>query len=293
MTRTVDSLSNRVPAQNVTFADVERYRRNGILFPLPALGADAVAQYRHELERVETTCAPAAREALVYKPHLVLPFLAELIRTPAILDAVQSIIGPNILVWGSGFFIKEPRSAQFVSWHQDITYWGLSPPEVVTAWIAFSASTSQSGCMRVIPGSHTRGLLEHEDTFDGENLLSRGQQIAAEVDPMSALDVTLLPGQMSLHDVKLIHASQPNRSDDRRIGFAVRYVPPHVRQAVGRVDSASLVRGRDDYGHFEAEPTPLSEFDENDMKFRQSIWQRNSTFLMDGAERRARRGLDD
>ena len=110
---------------------------------------------------------------------------------------------------------------------------------------------------------------------------------------MSALDVTLLPGQMSLHDVKLIHASQPNRSDDRRIGFAVRYVPPHVRQAVGRVDSASLVRGRDDYGHFEAEPTPLSEFDENDVKFRQSIWQRNSTFLMDGAERRARRGLDD
>lgn len=173
---------------------------------------------------------------------------------------VEEVLGPNLFCWSSSFFIKEAGDPGYVSWHQDSTYWGLSEPTVMTVWVAFSPSNAVSGCMKVVPGSHLRDQVPHRDTFDEDNLLTRGQEIAVEVDEEEAVMMPLEPGQASLHHVRLFHASPPNRSDDRRIGFAIRYIPTHVRQVVGQKDSATLVRGTDSYGHFEHEPRPDADF---------------------------------
>ncbi len=136
------------------------------------------------------------------------------------------------------------------------TYWGLEPPDIVTAWVAFTDSTAANGAMRVIPGTHRLDQVPHRDTFVADNLLSRGQEITVEVDERDAAMLQLAAGDMSLHHVRLIHGSDPNPSDDRRIGFAIRYIPTYVRQVAGSHDSATLVRGVDSFHHFEAEHQP-------------------------------------
>jgi len=164
------------------------------------------------------------------------------------------VLGPDILCWASGVFLKEPRDPAFVSWHQDAMYWGLDPADVVTAWVALTDSTARNGAMQVLPGSHRGALLAHNDTFAPDNLLSRGQEIAVPVDPALAVTLVLQAGEMSLHHVKLAHGSEANKSDDRRIGYAIRYVAPHVRQIGGARDTATLVRGVDRFGHFDPDP---------------------------------------
>jgi len=145
-----------------------------------------------------------------------------------------------------------------VSWHQDATYWGLSEPDVVTAWLAFTDATVDNGAMRMVPGSHGEQLA-HRDTFAPDNLLSRGQEIAVEVDEARGVDILLRAGEMSLHHVRMVHGSPANRSGDRRIGFAIRYIPTYVKQLAGAVDGAMLVRGVDDYHHFVPEHAPSSD----------------------------------
>ncbi|HEX4171254.1 MAG TPA: phytanoyl-CoA dioxygenase family protein, partial [Acetobacteraceae bacterium] len=187
---------------------------------------------------------------------LLFTWLNDLIRHPRILDAVEDIIGPDILCWGTSFFIKERRNPSYVSWHQDSTYWGLEPPDIITAWVAFTDSTAANGAMRVIPATHKLDQVPHQDTFASQNLLSRGQEIMVDVDEREAVTLELAAGEMSLHHVRLIHGSDPNPSDDRRIGFAIRYIPTHVRQVAGSHDSATLVRGEDRYRHFQLEQRP-------------------------------------
>ncbi|MGH2604186.1 MAG: phytanoyl-CoA dioxygenase family protein, partial [Dehalococcoidia bacterium] len=167
-----------------------------------------------------------------------------------------------------------------------ITYWGLDQQgDVVTAWLALSPSTPESGCMRVVPGTHLREVVAHADTFGAHNMLSRGQEIAVEVDEDHAVDVVLQPGEMSLHHVKLVHGSNPNRSDDRRIGFAVRYLPTHVRQVIGEKDSAMLVRGVDSYHHFEPEIPPAADLDPAAIAQHTAVCERQAQILFRGTDR--------
>ena len=179
-----------------------------------------------------------------HKPHLLFTWLNDLIRHPRILDAVEDIIGPDILCWGRTFFTKEARNPAMF-WHQDSTYWGLEPPDIITAWVAFTDSNAANGAMRVIPATHKMDQVPHRDTFAAGNLLSRGQEIEVEVNERDAAMLELAAGEMSLHHVRLIHGSDPNPSADRRIGFAIRYIPTYVRQVAGSNDSATLVRGKD------------------------------------------------
>jgi non-heme Fe2+,alpha-ketoglutarate-dependent halogenase len=234
---------------------VRQFRELGYWAPVRAISSDEAAELRLRLELFESN-SPSLAAGLRNKPHLLFTWLDHLIRHPGILDVVEQLIGPDILVWGSSFFIKEPRNPSFVSWHQDSTYWGLEPPDIVTAWVALSESTYENGAMRVIPGTHRLDQVPHRDTFATNNLLSRGQEIMVEVDESKAVQLQLQPGEMSLHHVRLIHGSEANPSTKRRIGFAIRYVPTRVRQAVGMRDSAMLVRGTDRYGHFEPEQRP-------------------------------------
>jgi non-haem Fe2+, alpha-ketoglutarate-dependent halogenase len=234
------------------------YHRDGFSFPIPVLTSAEALALRRRVEAVEAAHGGRLAGELRQKPHLLLTWLADLVRHPRILDAVEDVLGPNLLVWSTSFFTKEARDPAFVSWHQDATYWGLSEPDVLTAWVAFTDATVENGAMRMVPGSHGEQLA-HRDTFAPHNLLSRGQEIAVEVDDARGVDVVLRAGEMSLHHVRMVHGSPANRSDDRRIGFAIRYIPTYVRQIAGGEDGAMLVRGVDDYHHFVPERAPESD----------------------------------
>jgi non-haem Fe2+, alpha-ketoglutarate-dependent halogenase len=268
-------------------AQIRSYHEQGCLFPLRVFPGEVAERYRRQLEEFEHE-GGEVKQALRHKPHLLFTFLDQLARNDAVLDAVEGVIGPNILCWASSFFTKEPRSENFITWHQDLTYWGLDPADIVTAWIALTPSTVESGCMRVIPGTHDQEVVPHKDTFAERNMLSRGQEIAVEVDEARAVDVVLRPGEMSLHHVKLFHGSNPNRSQDRRIGFAVRYVPTYVRQTAGAVgvrDSAMLVRGVDSYGNFEPESPPAADLDPAAVAQHKAVCERQAQILFRGTDR--------
>jgi ectoine hydroxylase-related dioxygenase (phytanoyl-CoA dioxygenase family) len=266
-------------------AQIGRYREQGYLAPIRVLSPERAALCRDKLEAAEAANGGPFRGAMKQKPHLLFTWLDELVREPAVLDAVEGVIGRNILCWASGFFTKEAHDPSYVSWHQDLTYWGLEPADIVTAWVALSPSTPESGCMRVVPGSHKQDVIPHTETFAEHNLLSRGQEIQVEVDERQAKDVILQPGEMSLHHVKLIHGSGANRADDRRIGFAIRYVPTYVRQTAGPEDSAMLVRGVDTYHHFLAETPPAADLDEAALAQHAAVTARAAQILMRGTGR--------
>jgi len=240
---------------------VARYQRDGFHFPVPVLTSGEAAGFRRCLEGHEAATGKPLQGNWRHKTHLLFTWADELAHHPKILDAVEDLIGPDILCWTTNFFIKEAANPGFVSWHQDATYWGLEPDDVVTAWVAFTDATPENGYMQFIPGSHKIDQLPHVDTFHKDNLLSRGQEIAVEVDKAKAVGVPLRAGEMSLHHIKLVHGSEPNRTNDRRIGLAIRYIPTYVRQTKVR-DSAMLVRGVDKHHNFDYEPRPRRDLDE-------------------------------
>lgn len=250
--------STLTPSNGLTDAQVRDYATKGYLFPFPALSAAEVGAYRERIENFEREYGDRAGKILRQKSHVVLTFAAELVRLEPVLDKVQSLIGPDILCWSTSFFIKDPGDKKFVSWHQDAQYWGLEGDKMATAWIALTPSTPEMGCLRVVPGSHLT-VLEHQDVPNGANMLTRGQEIAAKVDESQAVDVCLQPGQFSLHHELIVHGSNDNRSSQRRMGLAVRYIHPSAKQVVDAKDTATLVRGTDRYGHFEHEPRPGSD----------------------------------
>ncbi len=238
----------------------EAFRRDGFWFPVRVMSAAEAAAYRARLEAYEREAGGPIGSNMRHKVHLLFTWAAELVRHPRILDAVEDLIGPDILCWTTNFFIKEPRDPAFVSWHQDSTYWGLDPHDVVTGWVALSDAPVESGAMKFLPGSHAREQIPHRDTFHKDNLLTRGQEVAVEVDERQAIDVPLRAGEMSLHHIRLVHGSKPNTTGDRRIGLAIRYIPTYVRQTKV-ADSATLVRGTDRHHHFEPEPAPAADLD--------------------------------
>jgi hypothetical protein len=242
------------------------YLMRGYHFPIRVLENSEVAEFRthfeayraHHIELLNSL--PPSKHGSVYAhTHMFLGWVYRMAAHPKVLDAVESILGPDLLLWDSGWFAKMPGDQKYVSWHQDATYFGLHPPKVVTAWIALSESISENGCLRVIPESHKNPILPHQDTFGPQNALSRGQEIAVEVNERQAVDIILHAGEMSLHDVALIHGSRANTSNQPRIGIAIRYIPPEVVQDGNVRQFALLVRGKDDFGHFDLIEPPHSD----------------------------------
>ncbi len=274
--------------KRLTPAEVDRYRRDGILFPVDVMSPAEASDLLRRLEQTEQAHGGRLAGRANQKPHLLHPWMDRLVRHPLILDAVEDVLGPNLLCWGSQFFTKNARDASYVSWHQDGTYWGLSSPDVVTAWVALTPSMPENGCMRVIPGTHKR-QVPHADTFAESNLLSRGQEIAVDVDLEQAVDVTLQPGQMSLHHVLIFHGSEQNRADRRRVGFAIRYVPTSVSQISGIRESALLVRGVDEFGHFDHELSPEADMHPDAVARHKLIIDRQMQILYAGARQKGKR----
>lgn len=198
---------------------------------------------------------------------------------------MEDLIGPDILCWNTLFWIKETGSESFVSWHQDLNYWGLDNSELVTVWLALSPATLESGCMRVLPRSHLGELMPHEDRYDDANLLTRGQEVAVDVDEAKTVAMPLKPGEVSLHNVRIAHASGPNLSADRRTGLSLHYIPTRTKQAVGKWDSAALVRGEDKFGHFNIAPRPARDLDPDSVAFHAKATDELREILFADAER--------
>ncbi len=243
---------------------VAQYRRDGFLFPVDCLTPEEVRGFRGHLEAFEREQGDTFGKlpGLVRsKSHLLFTWMDALVRHPKVLDAVESLIGPNILIYHLTSWLKEPHEPSHVSWHQDGTYFGLEPAEQVTAWIALTDATPEMGCIKVIPGSQVIGQRPHKDTAVPGNLLSRGQTIAHRLDYTNYVMMPLKAGQISLHHTHIVHSSEPNRTGQRRIGIGVSYIPTHCRLVNDVRVTAALVRGHDAHRHFDPEPPPTGDFD--------------------------------
>jgi ectoine hydroxylase-related dioxygenase (phytanoyl-CoA dioxygenase family) len=240
-----------------------RYREQGYYFPLRVFDEAEAGLFRERFEeylaqnqkRVEGVI-PRERRVIFSQTHLMLHWVYQIVSNPNVLDAVESVLGPDLLVWETGWFFKSPKDKAFVSWHQDGTYWGIHPPNVVTAWVALSESNPENGCLRVIPRTHKTSFLSQRETYARDNMLSRGQEIAVEVDESLAVDLVLRPGEMSLHHVAIVHGSKANTSEMPRIGIAIRFTTPDVVQESPERQIVHLVRGKDRYGHFDIVEPP-------------------------------------
>ena len=235
----------------------QTYLRDGFVAPVNIVDAPTAAAHRQMLESAEAQVG-----GLHYKSkiHTILKSPLELATLPHVLDMVEALIGPNILLYNVTYIIKEAHTPTHVSWHQDLTYWGLSHDDQVSMWLALSPATSQSGCMQMLPASHLGGHHQHTTTEDASNVLLQGQTVV-DVDDRNAVACALQPGEASFHHGWTLHASTPNNSDDRRIGLNVQYVATHVKQTKHNLDSAMLVRGHDQYQHFIQDTPALRDLD--------------------------------
>jgi hypothetical protein len=268
-------------AKLLTPQQLDSFRKLGYASPIRVMSEQQALAIKDRLEEYERESGGPLKGALRHKTHLLFSGLNDLVRQEKIVDAIEDLYGGNLLCWNTNFFIKEANDPAFVSWHQDSTYWGLSQPDVVTAWVALSESNESNGAMQVMPGTHLLDQIPHKDTFSKDNLLTRGQEIAVKVDQSKAVSLELRPGEMSLHHVRIIHGSPPNSSPKRRIGFAIRYIPTYVRQIEGD-DSATLVRGVDTFNTFEHEPKPTRDFDPAFVALHKAIAERSAKILYKG-----------
>ena len=218
----------------LTKEQIEQYHDEGFISPVRVISEAQALSIKNQLEQVEAEFPDEINAESRNNLHLSFAFLDALAHNKIIVDAVEDLIGPDIALWASVMFIKEPSSKQYVSWHQDATYMGLDSIDFPTPWIALSPSNIETGCMTMIAGSHHSEIQNHEDTFAENNILTRGQVIP-NIDRSQAVDLILEPGEMSIHHGAIIHGSQPNKSNQRRIGFSLQsYVPPSIKQVVGK-----------------------------------------------------------
>ncbi|HEV2378970.1 MAG TPA: phytanoyl-CoA dioxygenase family protein [Terriglobia bacterium] len=242
------------------------YQEKGYYYPIQVIERSEAEDFRarfldylaHNKQRL-AGLPPRDHYVVLTQTQFLFRWIYGIVSHPKVLDAVESVLGSNIIVWSTQWFPKMPGDHTYVSWHQDATYWGLHPPQVTTGWIALSESCVENGCMRVVPGTHEGPLLPQVETYAQDNMLSRGQEILAEVDESHAVNMVLQPGEMSLHHIGIIHGSNPNRSDEPRIGIAVRYIAPEVIQEGAARQMALLVRGKDDFGHFQLVEPPQDD----------------------------------
>lgn len=212
--------------------EVARYRRDGQLTPAWHLTAERLAAMRASLTRL-LEARPALRPDFIALPHVpwegpggvdIAREFFDYVSDPALLDVVEQIIGPDIVLWASALFCKPATTGLEVPWHQDGQYWPIRPRATVTVWIALDDVSVDNGCMRVIPGSHRLGEFSHE-VSEREDLVLNNVLNDARICLDQARNIELQAGQISLHDVELVHGSQANTSGRRRAGYAIRYMP--------------------------------------------------------------------
>ena len=241
---------------------LENYRKDGFLTSIPVADTTEATRYQNAYDVLEAEIGKEKCEIGLIDWHFDRQFIWELAIHPKIVDVIETLIGPDVMMLATHFFCKYGPREKFVAWHQDVTYWGLEPPDAITAWYAIDDSDNGNGCMRVIPGSHQRGIQEHRKSEQAGNLLSINQEVpVTEAEAGTAVDLVLKAGEMSIHHGQMIHGSLPNHSTRRRCGLTIRYIAPSVKQAeensLKRPWKPILLRGEDRYQNFTTAPNPF------------------------------------
>ena len=253
---------------------IKQYNQKGYVSPIQALTKNQAQEVKKEIEFIENKWPNEIKNLGRNYPHLVSPILDNVVRNSNILDAVESIIGKNILACGTTLFIKEPDERGFVSFHQDAEYIGLEPHNWVTAWVAITDANENNGCMKMWPGTHKQELKYHNEKFDynSGNLLTRGQTV--ENVPLEKTEsVILTEGQMSLHHPRIVHGSGINKSKKRRIGFVIQsYIGTNVKQVLGKM-YVQLVRGKDNFNYHQKTNKPIKTMEKKAVKIRKKAME--------------------
>ncbi|MED5420343.1 MAG: phytanoyl-CoA dioxygenase family protein [Pseudomonadota bacterium] len=279
----------------MTLSKVElaAYQDEGLLFPKRVLSASEAADNLAELESYEATTGGPVNGKWRYKSHLVFPWINRLMRHPNILALASSVLGEDLMVWTTHIYPKEAGDGRFISWHQDSAHWGLDSNQILTVWIALTDATKDNGCMRMLPRSHKNGTVSHSDTWDPDNILTRGQTITDEINEQDAVWIELKAGEVSLHHVYMFHASKPNFSDNRRVGLAIRYITPAARQTRVDEDYATLVSGKDRFGHFNTEIVPATTMAREAVAFHARLAELQGQIYLANTDRAGISGLTE
>jgi len=251
----------------LTEQQVTQYQEEGATHPVRVLSASRAAGYLARLEQGEAEI-PDFGKVLRTKSHLALKWMDEIVNDAAVLDAVEDLLGPDLLLYTLTVWIKNACDSSFVSWHPDSAYFPLDPEVQVTAWIALTDSIEENGSVKYLPGTHKLGPLEHGERMAQGNMLAKGQTVVAALDTSRVKSIALQPGEMSLHHTGLVHYSEANNSSRRRIGLGISYIPTSVRCTSAARLTGMLVRGGDRYDHFEHEPRVRFDFDPRVEEFR-------------------------
>lgn len=272
-------------AMALSLEQISQYRTQGWVAPIDIFSSEEAAQLLTDFEQAEADYPDHLHAENRNNPHLQFPFLSDIALNAKIVDAARSLVGDDMILWSTVLFVKEPDSSAFVSWHQDANYMGMGSDNFVTAWLALTPSTPETGCVAVIPGTHLRGKADHEDLFEEDNILTRGQTVSG-INPDDAVNLVLQPGQMSLHHPWLVHGSRPNKSGTRRIGLAMQsymgrdVVPNRGEHHVIDIRGASVPDG------FTGVPTPTDPDDAATIAVRLAANKALADVLYDGAEMR-------
>ena len=266
---------------------LKQYRDEGFVSPINIFSKEKAKDIKNEIELIEKEMPDELEKSGRYNAHLISPLLDEVTHNPKILDAVESLIGEDILVCGTTLFIKNPNEKSFVSYHQDAKYIGLEPHNWVTAWVAITDSNEHNGCMRMWSGSHKDNLKDHEQMFNEGNLLTRGQTVN-NVPKENTTPLILEAGQMSLHHPKVVHGSDLNKSNDRRIGFVIQsYIGSNVKQVLGK-NSVQIARGKDDFNYHEKIPRTQTLMNKDDLLIKKKENENLQEIFYKGSEKKGR-----
>jgi hypothetical protein len=244
----------------LTAEQVRSYSDDGFLFPFALYTPDQAAELFQKYEALETSIGDSPMEKFRIKAQLPFPWLCDVVREPKLLDAVEDLIGPDILCWGASFFAKKPHDPGYVSWHTDSFFYGFEPADTLSAWLAFNASTIEAGCVKYIPGTHKGPPAVHEIKPHKNNLIPIGQTVI-DVDEDRAVDAVLQAGEIVFHHESVVHGSAPNNADHPRVGLSIHYVAPHIKETRFDGSTAMLVRGENKYDYWGVDPEPQKDMD--------------------------------
>ena len=246
--------NNSIYRENIAL----KYNKDGFVAPINVMTPQEAQNLLVDFEQAESELVNQPEKLALLKsyPNRLLPSFDALTRNSKLINAATSVLGPDLMVWSAALFIKEKNSEKIVSWHQDLTYWGLDDIQETTCWFALSEASEEAGCMKFVPGTHKTKIVEHIDTFAENNLLTRGQEIAVNVNESEAVAAALSAGQASMHHGLLFHSSGPNKTGNRRIGSAIRYIKPSMKQETGDLSLVTLVSGQDHFNNFKIANSP-------------------------------------
>ena len=266
-----------MPVKTLSNEQVAAFRRSGFLFPFAMLGEDEIQTCLAALGRYEDWLGcplPEAERKWRTMPYALLPWFNALARDPRVLDVIEDLIGPDILVWTGAFWVKEPESPGIAAWHQDNAYFGLEPSEQVCAWLALTDSDTEAGCMDVLPWRGAPRVMHHAPRRVAASISRSNQTVVEPFDESGRVAMELKAGSFSIHHGLCMHGSDPNRAQQRRIGLGFNYIPAHVRATASIRMAAMFVRGQDKWGHFDLVEPPADELDPAGLALHEDIMSR-------------------